>query len=192
MKKLLGMVVAGALAALALPSVAFAGTVNGGTGTVMDDPPITVGAFWFSTTSAPPAFFFGGVGSFNVEGPFTFASAGAVNVFVTDDFSKGDRFEVFDFGVSQGLTSAVATAAAGEVGPAAAFLDPTYSHGVFTLAAGAHSITIQAVDSPFGGGRAYIMVQPVVPLPGSALMGLGTLGGLGLVGALRRRRRAIA
>ena len=63
---------------------------------------------------------------------------------------------------------------------------------MFTLAAGAHSITIQAVASPFGGGRAYIMVQPVVPLPGSALMGLGTLGGLGLVGALRRRRRAIA
>jgi hypothetical protein len=114
--------------------------------------PITVGAGWES-------FSFGGVGS--VAGPFDYASPVGTAVYVTDDFCKGDQFEVYDNGVSLGVTNPVdeGPCEGGEVvGPDAAFDDPTYSSGCFNVPAGAHSITIEAIVSPFGGGGAYIQV----------------------------------
>ena len=141
------------------PGMASAGPGNGGQGLAQDDPPIAPGAGWFPTTATPPAFFFGGVGSFNAEGPFTFASGAPAVVSVTDDFARGDRFRVFDNAVALGDTTAVPVAPGPEVGPVAAYSDPAFSHESFLVAAGAHAITIQAIASPFGAGRGYVRVD---------------------------------
>ena len=154
-----------ALAALT-PQVAVAAGNNGGGGEVgvLADIPITVGAGWSATSTKPPAFFFLEVGSFSDN--YTFASLVPVVVRVTDDFCKGDQFEVYDGATLIGTTSAVASEYPGcspEVGPDAAYADPTYSHGTFGLPAGAHSIKMKAIVSPWGGGRGYIRVDLPVP-----------------------------
>jgi hypothetical protein len=162
-----------------------ADVVNGGAGAgAIDDPVIVVGAVWYATSYTPPAFFWGGSGPvFNNEGPFTFTATSNVQLFVTDDFLKGDQFGIYDFGTSIGLTSSVPNASGDELGPEAAYADPTYSHGVFDLGPGNHSITIQLENNPYSGGRGYLMV---IPEP-------GTLSLLGLAGlALIRRGRKIA
>ncbi|MEX0679416.1 MAG: PEP-CTERM sorting domain-containing protein [Pirellulales bacterium] len=172
-----------------MPASANADALNGGTGTPGDDPPIVVGADWFATTDTPPAFFWiGGDGAPNLEGPFTFNALTNVVLDVTDDFLKGDRFEVFDFGASLGLTSLVPVAEGLELGPEAAFNDPSYSSGSYLLGPGAHSITMATVVSPYDGGRGYLRVTPE---PSSAL--LAVVGIVGLCGyALRRRRAGIS
>jgi len=171
---------------LGAAAIAVGMPLNGGTGISADDPPITVGAGWWATTTVPPAFFWGASG-WNNEGPFTFSYPAPVVVYVTDDFEKGDRFEVYDFGGLVGTTSLVPTASGVEVGPTAAYADPTYSSGVFTLGAGSHSITLYAVNNPYVVGRGYIKVEPagqVIPEPGTI-----ALFGLGLVVVARARRR---
>jgi len=130
------------------------------------DPEITVGAGWSATADVPPAFFWsGGDGVFSYDNPFTFTSAVPVIVRVTDDFCKGDQFRIYDFGVPIGDTSAVpseAPACSSAVGPDAAFADPSYSSGSFMLGSGPHSIDIQVIVSPFGGGRGYIKADAVI------------------------------
>jgi hypothetical protein len=128
--------------------------------------PISVGAGWSPTGVVPPAFFWTGTGPvFSSSGPFTFTSAFATVVSVTDDFCKGDRFRIFDGETSLGETPAVATGTCegpGEVegiGPDAAFADPTYSSGMFFLPPGSHSIAILVTANPFSGGRGYIRVD---------------------------------
>lgn len=124
------------------------------------DPPITVGAGWASTTQTPPAFFWGANPAFNAEGPFTFSITGSTLLNVTDDFCPGDQFRVYDFGVSIGDTPPVAISYfCPELGPAAASLNPAYSHRTFVLGSGSHSITIKTITNPFGGGRAYLRVD---------------------------------
>jgi hypothetical protein len=151
---------------------------NGGTGTALDDPPLIVGADWFATPATPPAFFWSiGDDAPNVEGPYTFNALTPVRLDVTDDFFAGDRFEVFDFGASIGLTSLVPAVAAPEVGPEAAFNDPTYSSGRFLLGPGAHSITMVAVENPFNGGRGYLRAMPI-PEPSTVALGMLALGSI--------------
>ena len=142
--------------------------------------PITVDAGWFSTTDTPPAFFWpGGTPPTDVDETFTFTTTGAACVSVTDDFLKGDQFEVFDDtgagAVLIGTTSSVTIGGGTEIGPDAAFVDPTFSSGSFAVGAGSHSITILAVVNPFaGGGRGYIRVDSeVCPVPGKDLIVLG-------------------
>jgi hypothetical protein len=144
-----------------LPAYAASGHDNGSvTAGDNSDPEIEVDAGWSATTEVPPAFFRFGEGPvFNEEGPFTFTSATPVTVRVTDDFCRGDQFRIFDFGVPIGDTSAVAIGACEEMGPDAAFADPTYSSGSFPLGPGAHSLTIQVIVNPFGSGRGYIRVD---------------------------------
>lgn len=115
--------------------------------------PITVGAPWFSTTTVPPAFFWN-----PADGPFDYAHPGNTAVYVTDDFLTGDQFEVFDNFVSLGVTNPVAAVGGGEIGPDAAFADPTYSSGCFNRPAGVHSISLDVIVNPFGSGRGYIQV----------------------------------
>ena len=144
-----------------------ANDLNGGT-RPGGDPPIVVDAGWSATDAIPPAFFWtGGNGVFSSSG-FTFTSVGPTILRITDDFCKGDQFRIFDLETLVGDTSAVeATTCSGPgevsgVGPDTAFADPTYSHGSFPLGPGNHSITIQAIVSPFGGGKGYIRVDSVV------------------------------
>ncbi|MBT8060696.1 MAG: hypothetical protein KJO33_13940, partial [Gammaproteobacteria bacterium] len=111
--------------------------------------PITVGDGW-------QLFGFGDVGS--VSGPFDYSSGVGTAVYVTDDFCRGDQFEVYDNDVSLGVTSPVAEGECDDIGPDAAFEDPEYSSGCFNLPPGDHSITVEAIASPFGGGGAWIQV----------------------------------
>jgi hypothetical protein len=89
---------------------------------------------------------------------FSAPSAGA-RLTVTDAFLNGDRFEVFDFGVSIGQTSAVATSGACGDDPEPCSVSPTTSHAIFDLGGGPHELTIKAINSPFNAGAAYFRVD---------------------------------
>ena len=99
--------------------------------------------------------------------PWTFA--GAAQLTITDVFESGDRFEVFDFGVSLGLTSASVIGADCGDDPVPCLANAAISHGSFFLGAGPHSITLVAVDSPGGLGTGYLMVA-LVPEPSILLL----------------------
>ena len=105
---------------------------------------------------------------------------------MADCCQPGDRFELFDGGVSLGLTSLVATSSTSLcVDPVTCLADPLLSHGAFLLGAGSHSLTGIVTDSPHGGGGVFFEIT--VPEPGSAaLIGLA----LGIVAVVRRRSRA--
>jgi hypothetical protein len=97
--------------------------------------------------------------------PWTFeAPASGVEFKVTDAFSSGDQFEVFDFGTSIGTTSSPIDGGSCGDDPVPCFSDPNYSHGTFGLDAGSHSITIKVIQSPFGMGAAYFIAEEAAPL----------------------------
>ena len=92
--------------------------------------------------------------------PCTFtAGAGGVNISVTDCCLNGDVFEVFDFGSSIGVTSAVAASGVCGVDPDVCFADPLASSGTFFVGPGDHSITITPTVSPFGDGSAWFRLD---------------------------------
>jgi hypothetical protein len=89
--------------------------------------------------------------------PWTFvAGRTGVKLTVTDAFLIGDRFEVFDSGVSLGQTSSVPVG--GDCGSDPVPCLASASSATFPLGAGSHSITITAIASPFGGGAAYFRI----------------------------------
>lgn len=149
-------------AILAIPAMAVGN--NGQIDSDVNDPAIVVGAGWSATTAVPPAFFWSGtIPVYSYSGPFTFTNTGLVRVDVTDDFLKGDQFNVYDNAVLVGTTSLVAVNATSlEVGPDAAFADPTYSSGSFILGPGSHSIDIEVIGASFTAGRGYIRVVQLV------------------------------
>ncbi|CAO3631290.1 unnamed protein product [Mucor hiemalis] len=84
----------------------------------------------------------------------------ATRIQVTDYKNRGDMFEVFDNGVSLGLTTKVDDNKDEEVfaaTPEEALNDDRFSKGVFDLAKGDHKITIKAVG-PYEAGTAAIRV----------------------------------
>jgi hypothetical protein len=102
------------------------------------------------------AFTFGPEGVPAPESPFTFTAATAVAVTVTDAFCQGDGFTISDGSNTLGTTGAVSAwpectiAVPGWTGnPDTAFADPTFSHGVFVVGAGSHSIGVVASTSPY-------------------------------------------
>lgn len=108
---------------------------------------------------------------------WTFTTSAPVFVTITDAFFSGNSFELFDSGTLIGSTPFVDLGYACGDDPAICALDPNFSHAVFSLGAGDHSLSIDALDSPFGGGAAYFRVDPqlaAVPEPGT--IGLLTLG----------------
>lgn len=119
---------------------------------------VTVGGGWLTFTWS------GGDGAVAIQAPYTFTATAPVLVTVTDAFCKGDRFTLSDSTVL-GTTSLVAVGTCADAGltsdPDVALADSGYSHGLFALGSGAHSIDIVASTSPFGGGAAYIRVDPL-------------------------------
>ena len=147
------------------------------------DPPVTVGGGWqhFSWENGP--------GVFNTEGAFTFSSASATTLTITDTGVDGDQFSVFDFGLLIGTTSVPANDGFDNESLTydQCLADSRYSHGYFGLGAGNHSITIETIQvaNGFTFGGAGFRVD-VVPEPSVlALLSLAA-------GALLIRRRTLA
>src|SRR2546423_8396552 len=175
-----------ALVAVSIPASAGAITFN------------TWHEFGFSTAGTPAT----GCDPADPAGPFCISSSGTVTDFldappwtftapafgailtVTDAFLAGDRFQVFDFGASIGLTSAPSGSADCGDDPVPCLSTAGISHGTFTLASGSHSIRITPTLSG-GGGSGYLEVQ-AVPEPAAWVL-LAT--GLGMFGLYRKRPR---
>src|SRR5437867_2513200 len=121
----------------------------------------------------------GDISVFAPDPPWTFTCATSCLLTVTDGFSSGDQFSFFDFGAPLGLTS-VPTLGSNCGGAVLTCLgNAAFSHGLFSLAAGAHSITGIVSTSPFGGGAAFFIVRALVPEPSTMLllaMGLLSVG----------------
>ena len=115
--------------------------------------------------------------------PWTFS--GPATVTVLDLFLSGDRFELFDNLVSVGITSAPVAGDDCSGNIACALADPDFSRLVVSLGAGNHSLTINTLASPFGGGAAVFQVR--TPEPTSMLL-LGS-GLAGVAARIRRRRK---
>jgi YVTN family beta-propeller protein len=111
--------------------------------------------------------------------PWTFlAPAQGAILTVVDAFQAGDRFQVFDFGASIGLTSVPTGNANCGDDPVPCLATAGISKGSFNLAAGNHSLSITPTLAPTGGGSGYLRVDPV-PEPvtwtlfGAGLVALG-------------------
>jgi hypothetical protein len=120
--------------------------------------------------------------------PWTFT--GPAIVTLTDLFERGDRFELFDNGLAVGLTSVpvndgTTTCAALGTDIRNCLADPTYSHGVFSLGGGAHSLTIQVTQNAVNTTGGAAVFQVAIPEPVTfVLLGAGFLA----LGLLRRQR----
>lgn len=147
---------------------------------------LTLGGGW-------DAFSFGGSNSsFSDTWQFTVEDSSLLTV--TDAYLSGDRFEIFNFGASMGLTSDPATFGDFTDNFDIASADPRWSTGFFILGAGTYDISGIATLAPYQEGGAAIKLDryyeeeppPVVPEPASMFL-LGS-GLLGLAGIRRKRK----
>jgi len=119
------------------------------------------GAFCFPSSGTPTSFL--------DSPPWTFvAPSFGATLRVVDSFAAGDRFEVFDFGVSLGLTSVpVDTGDCGD-DPVPCVANSDMSQALFLLGGGAHSISIAPVAAPNGPGAGFLLAE-AVPEPSTWL-----------------------
>ncbi len=132
------------------------------------------------------------VGSF-YSGPWTYTSASAVALDVTDLFVVGDAADVYVDGSYFGSTPILPDYAALGLDPFGAsftsdpnvaWTNPLFSKGTFILPAGTHDVTFSPTFIPTGFSDATIAFRATaVPAPAAA--GLAGLAGLA---AFRRRR----
>jgi len=93
--------------------------------------------------------------------PWTFTTGTRVSLTVTDCYTRGDIFEVWDNGVLLGTTSFVPADGLGGEDPDQCAQDAEMSHGVFELPPGSHLIVIIPSASPFGSGGAFFRLDPL-------------------------------
>ena len=145
------------------------------------DPADPAGPFCSESTGTPTTFL--------TAAPWTFTSgATGSTLTVTDAFLSGDRFQIFDFGIPVGLTSAPAAGFDCGDDPVPCLADSNMSHGSFVFGSGVHFIAIRVVEGGFGSG--YLLLQDggaeAVPEPATLVL-LATGAGA----ALYRRRRHV-
>lgn len=139
-------------------------------------------------------FTFGPAGSSWTQS-YSFTLTQKAYVLVTDAFDPGDILSVtfaagpFSF---TAYTSSV-DAIGADIGSdyTAAWLSEEFSSLSLELGPGSYTVSGKAYVSPYGAGRAAISLVSelplsVVPLPASGLL---LIGGLGLAGAMARRKR---
>jgi hypothetical protein len=142
------------------------------------DPADPAGAFCIGSSGTPTDI---------LDAPpwlFTAPQSGAT-LLVTDVLKIGDRFEVFDFGTTLGLTSRRSERATAATIPSSVSAIRIRAKGSFPLAPGNHSITIRSLTDALGTG--YLKVT-AVPEPATVLaIVIGMLAVLA-AGRLRRQR----
>ncbi len=162
----------------------------------------TWGEFGFSAAGTPAT----GCDPNDPAGPFCVPSSGTPTTFldapawtftapatgalltVTDAFEAGDRFEVFDFGASLGLTSLPFGSADCGDDPVPCLATAGISSRVFTLGSGAHSIRITPTLSPISGGAGYLLATAAAAIPEPATLLLLGCGMTALIFARKRSR----
>jgi hypothetical protein len=127
------------------------------------------------------------------DAPWEFTLASAGTLFVTDMFNSGDQFELFNDGISLGLTSNPVEGSNCGSDLTCAILNTNLSSGSFALAAGTYSITGLVRLSPFGGGAgAFIISTTPVPIPAALPLLASGLGALGFAGWRRNKKNKLA
>ncbi len=127
----------------------------------------------------------GVVSTFLGAPPWTFASPSAVVLTITDVFLAGDAFQVFDNALSVGSTNVVPLGGSCGVNPDACLANPNFSHSMFLLPAGSHSVTVGVTPAQILG-EGFLRVD-AVPVPEPSTLSLLALGFSCFVA--RRRRR---
>jgi hypothetical protein len=90
---------------------------------------------------------------------FVFELQTAAHFLLTDYKQNGDSFQVYDNGELIGATRAVSATSAYAETPEDAVADASFSKAAFSLAAGAHNITIEAT-SPYDFGSGAVRLVP--------------------------------
>lgn len=144
------------------------------------DPADPAGNFCPASSGTPTGF---------LDAPaWTFiASAAGATLTVIDVFTSGDQFDIFDFGQLIGTTSLPPRLGVDcDDDPVVCLATQGMSFGIFSLAAGAHSLEL--VLTRGGQGVGYLQVaDAVAQVPEPASMAL-VLGGLAALWGSRRRQ----
>ncbi len=122
-----------------------------------------------------------GVGSTLVgAAPWTFT--GAATLTVTDAFSSGDVFQVYDFNSLIGTTSLATAGADCSNNPDTCLANTSVSHGTFNLADGSHSITIIPISLAAGsaGGVGFFKLTTGTTTGACTLIQTATRSGTAL------------
>ena len=148
------------------------------------DPADPAGAFCIPSSGTPTSF---------LDAPaWTFADSALLTII--DAFTSGDRFELFDFGVSLGLSSMPGIDADCGDDPLVCLANSSMSRFEIALGAGPHSLAITPAQTADFGGSAYLhlahsSVEPT-PVPEPSTFWLMAVTLLAIGGLKTGRARA--
>ncbi|MEO7411462.1 MAG: PEPxxWA-CTERM sorting domain-containing protein [Sphingomicrobium sp.] len=125
------------------------------------------------------------------DASWTFSLAEGGSLLVVDGFNSGDRFQISNFGIDIGITSAPVLGQSCGDDITACLNNAALSQGTFNLAAGNHSISGTVANSPFGSGAGFFRVSAVTSVPEPTTWAMMLIGFAGIGVALRRRRRSV-